>query len=240
MNTLLQNVFDAYGGPDRWRGLSTLTARVTYGGPFWEAKGRADFVGTDRMEADLQTQRIRFHQEYSGLTLDFDKRADRVTVTDVAGATVESIERPRRTFYGLTPVTAWSRAQTAYFRCYATWHYLVEPYLFTWDGVETFEIAPWEEDGQTWPGLAVTFPRSLDTHNRTQLYYFDDHGRLRRMDYQPEVTNYTPVAHYISGHQAVDGVVVATQRRVHVRNDDRSADHSWAPITLDLFDIEVH
>jgi hypothetical protein len=74
---------------------------------------------------------------------------------------------------------------------------------------------------------------------RPQLYYFDDHGRLRRMDYQPEVTNYTPVAHYISGHQAVDGVVVATQRRVHVRNDDRSADHSSAPITLDLFDIEV-
>jgi hypothetical protein len=38
MDTLLQNVFDAYGGLDRWRGLTTLTARITYGGPFWELK----------------------------------------------------------------------------------------------------------------------------------------------------------------------------------------------------------
>lgn len=85
----------------------------------------------------------------------------------------------------------------------------------------------------------MTFPRSLDTHSRTQLYYFDDHDLLRRMDYQPEVLNSSPAAHYVSGHQAVDGVVVATQRRVHVRGADRSADQSWAAITLDLFDIEV-
>ena len=69
MNTVLQNVFDAYGGPDRWRGLTTLTARITYGGPFWELKGRADFVGTDRVEAELQTQRIRSYQESSCFTL---------------------------------------------------------------------------------------------------------------------------------------------------------------------------
>jgi hypothetical protein len=47
------------------------------------------------------------------------------------------------------------------------------------------------------------------------------------------------VAHYISGHQTVEGVVVATQRRIDVRNDDRSANYSRASITLDLFDIEV-
>jgi hypothetical protein len=239
METLLQNVFDAYGGPDCWHGLTTLTARISYGGPFWELKGRPDFVGTDRVEADLQTQRIRHYQESSGLTLDFDKRADRVTITDADGATVEKLDHPRRTFAGLTAYTGWSRAQTAYFRSYATWHYLVEPYVFSWDGVETFEIAPWEEDGQKWRGFAATFPPSLDTHNRTQLYYFDDQGRLRRMDYQPEILNYFPVAHYISGHQTVDGLLVATQRRVHVRNDDRSADYSWASIMLDLFDIEV-
>ena len=94
--------------------------------------------------------------------------------------------------YGLTAASGWSRAQAAYFQAYATSHYLVEPYIFTWDGVETCEIAPWEEDGQSWRGLAVTFPRSLDTHSRTQLYYFDDHDLLRRMDYQPEVLNSSP------------------------------------------------
>lgn len=239
MNTLLQNVFDAYGGPDRWRGLTTLTGRVTFGGPFWASKGRADFASTDRVEANLQTQRIRFYQEYGDLTIDFDKTVDRIVVSDADGTSVEALDHPRRTFYGLTAASGWSRAQAAYFQAYATSHYLVEPYIFTWDGVETCEIAPWEEDGQSWRGLAVTFPRSLDTHSRTQLYYFDDHDLLRRMDYQPEVLNSSPAAHYVSGHQAVDGVVVATQRRVHVRGADRSADQSWAAITLDLFDIEV-
>jgi hypothetical protein len=116
MNTLLQSVFDAHGGLDRWRGLTTLTARISYGGPFWELKGRPDFVGTDRVEADLQTQRIRHYQESSSLTLDFDKRADRVTITDADGATVEKLDHPRRTFAGLTAYAVWSRAQTAYFR----------------------------------------------------------------------------------------------------------------------------
>ena len=187
MNTLLQNVFDAYGGPDRWRGLTTLTGRVTFGGPFWASKGRADFASTDRVEANLQTQRIRFYQEYGDLTIDFDKTVDSIVVSDADGTSVEALDHPRRTFYGLTAASGWSRAQAAYFQAYATSHYLVEPYIFTWDGVETCEIAPWEEDGQSWRGLAVTFPRSLDTHSRTQLYYFDDHDLLRRMDYQAEV-----------------------------------------------------
>jgi hypothetical protein len=30
--------------------------------------------------------------------------------------------------------------------------------------------------------------------------------------------------------------VVATQRRIHIRNEDRTPDLSWVPITLDLSD----
>jgi hypothetical protein len=89
MNSLLHNVFDAYGGLDRWRGLTTLNARISYGGPFWTSTGRADFLGIDRVYASVQAQRIRHYQESSGLTIDFDKRVDRVTVTDPTGAVLE-------------------------------------------------------------------------------------------------------------------------------------------------------
>lgn len=51
---------------------------------------------------------------------------------------------PRQaTFAGYTTETKWSLAQVAYFRSYATWHYLIEPYIFTWPGVEAQEVEPW-------------------------------------------------------------------------------------------------
>jgi hypothetical protein len=39
--------------------------------------------------------------------------------------------------------------QTGYFIAYATWSYLLEPFLLTLPGVETREIEPWSEVGET-------------------------------------------------------------------------------------------
>jgi hypothetical protein len=77
MDALLERVLGAHGGLARWKKLSTLSARITYGGPFWEFKGHADFVGTDTVEASLQEQHFRFVQESTGRTVVFDKKANR-------------------------------------------------------------------------------------------------------------------------------------------------------------------
>ena len=45
----------------------------------------------------------------------------------------------------------------------------------------------WEEEGESWRRLEVTFPEGLDTHSRRQSFYFDAQGRLRRHDYVAEV-----------------------------------------------------
>ncbi|MEV4534148.1 hypothetical protein AB0J82_09980 [Asanoa sp. NPDC049518] len=239
MDALLGRVLDAHGGLDRWRTLTTFTARITYGGPFWEFKGHPGFVGTSFVEASLRDQRIRHRDEATGRELVFDRAGDRLTVTDGDGAVVEKLESPRSTFAGYTPETTWSLAQIGYFRAYATWHYLVEPFLFTWPGVEAHEIEPWTEGGQTWRVLRVTYPETIHTHNPTQLYYYDEAGLLRRMDYAPEVNGSTPVAHYVREHQLVDGVPVPSRRHIQLRNADGTPDLSWTPITLDLTDIEL-
>ena len=96
----------------------------------------------------------------------------------------------------------------ACFISYATWHYLTEPFLFTYRGVQTEEIAPWAEHGQIWRGLRVTFPAWLATHNRRQLSYFDGTGMQRRMDCQPEVNGFAPTAHYTYAERTFDGIVV--------------------------------
>jgi hypothetical protein len=120
---------------------------------------------------------------------------------------------------------------------YATWSYLVEPYVFTWPGVEAHEVESWTENGETWRVLSVTFPDSIDTHNKTRLYYFDDAGLLRRMDYQPVVDGQMPVAHDIRSEGTVDGIVVPTKRHIYARNEDRTPDLSAIRITIDLSDI---
>jgi hypothetical protein len=95
---------------------------------------------------------------------------------------------PRATFDGYTPTPngASRRSRTS----------AATPPGTTWwsrtsspgPGVEAHEVEPWTENGQTWRVLSVTFPDSIDTHNQTQLYYFNDAGLLRRMDCQPSST----------------------------------------------------
>ena len=42
MNDLLDFVLDAHGGLNRWSDVSTLTAKLAAGGPFWGLKGFPD------------------------------------------------------------------------------------------------------------------------------------------------------------------------------------------------------
>jgi hypothetical protein len=237
MSALLSKVIEAHGGLASWRAATAIEADVTYGGPFWEFKGVPDFVSTDHVVADIHRQRVTLAQP-SGRRIEFDKEADLVTVTSPNGTT-ELLRQPRQSFDGYTIESKWSVAQAGYFRGYATWSYLVEPFLFSYPGVEVAEIEPWQEqDGESWPGLSVTFPASVDVHNTTQLYYFDESGMQRRIDYQPEVNGGSPTAHYDTAHATVDGVVVTTQRHIYVRNEDRTHDRSWMPISLDVSGVK--
>jgi hypothetical protein len=59
------------------------------------------------------------------------------------------------------------------------------------------------------------------------------------MDYAPEVTGNSPVAHYTHDPKTFDGFVFPTRRRVHGRAADGIADQSVASITLDVATVTV-
>ncbi len=101
------------------------------------------------------------------------------------------------------------------------------------------EIEPWQENGQTWRRLEVTFPDTIATHNRDQVFYFDADGMQRRMDYAAVVTGNPPIAHYTDEHKTFEGIVIPTRRRVYRRNPDGTADKSVAVITLDIDNIRL-
>jgi hypothetical protein len=116
--------------------------------------------------------------------------------------------------------------------------YFTEPFGFTYAGVQAQEIEPWQEDGQTWRRLAVTFPKSNANHNADQVFYYDADFMLRRMDYTSDVTA-RPGAQYTYDPATFDGFVFPTRRRVHLRDADDIAHTSLAVITIDVAAVIV-
>jgi len=82
------------------------------------------------------------------------------------------------------------------------WTYFNTPFLFALPGVHTEEIEPWQENGETWRRLKVTFPRDIATHSTEQTFYFDQKGLLKRHDYDVEISGASPGAHYVSASES--------------------------------------
>ena len=128
------------------------------------------------------------------------------------------------------------------FISYATWLYLAEPLLFSLPRVKVREVEPWEEDGETWRRLGVTFPDTIASHSTVQTYYFDSvTGLQRRMDYDVEVNGWAGVAHYTSEHKDFDGLVTPPRRRVLLRDNLLAGNHMtsrWVVETTGLLSTQ--
>jgi hypothetical protein len=239
MSDLLDGVLAAHGGLNRWERVSSLVVTGSLGGPFWAAKGWPDVYRDQRVTVDARAFDITF-EPYPGPGQLSHLRADpeRLEIRDASGEVVQARDRPRESFPSTERSAPWDAIQTAYFTSCAMWNYLMAPFLFTFPGVVSEEIAPWDEDGTTWRRLAVTFPAELPNHNPDQVFYFDDDLLLRRLDYRPEVTD-APIAHYTDGHRTFDGLVVPTRRRVYVRDAAGHRIQDVMPITIDIEEVAV-
>jgi hypothetical protein len=241
MISLLTSVLDAHGGMDRWERVNTITARLSIGGPFWGRKGWPDIFGAETtLEFDAHRQHIvvtPFNgvEQYSV----FDVAPERVVVYTRDGIVVDRRDDPRASFAGYEVTTPWDALQVDYFISYACWNYLTAPFLFTYPGVETEELEPWQEHGETWRRLHVTFPQSIATHSKEQVFYYGSDFMQRRMDYAVEINGDVLVAQYQYEPKTFEGLVLPTQRRVHRRSPEGIADQSQTSITIDVADIAI-
>jgi len=247
VNDLLTAVLDAHGGLERWSRARTLRTRLAIGGPFWERRGFPDAFLDEALVLDTRREHAVFTpwiQPDHRLALDV--APERVTLETLGGETVEARTEPRSAFpryergVFLSGQSPWDRLEVGYFLGYAMWTYLTAPFLFTYPGVESREIEPWHEDGETWRRLEVTFPSTVATHNAVQVFYYDSDGMQRRMDYAPDVAGNPPVAQYTSEPRTFGGIVFPTRRRVHRRNAEGIADLSFFTISIDIHDVVVH
>jgi hypothetical protein len=237
LDELLSAVLDAHGGLVNWQRARTVTAQLSLGGPFWAAPGWPDLLANETVTLDAHRQHIEYTPYLAeDRTSVFDVDPEGVAIRNGDGHVIEERARPRDSFPSeFDPLaTRWDAIQVAYFASAAMWNYLTEPFVFTYPGVQTREIDPWDEDGETWRRLAVTFPPSNANHNPDQVFYYDERFMQRRMDYSPHVTGSPPIAHYTHDPKTFDGFVFPTRRLVHRRDADGVADQSFAAITIEI------
>lgn len=238
MDSLAAKIIAAHGDIAAWRNYTKLSARLKQGGALWGLKGHAGKLDETTVTVGLKEEWAS-HAPFGpdGKVSLF--RPDSVALKDRDGEVIEEVSKPRDTFAGHTLETPWSELQLAYFAGCAMWTYLNLPFLLARDGVRAEALSDWQEGGETWQRLRVTFPPDVATHSSEQTLYADANGLLKRHDYDVEIAGNTPGAHYISDYADVQGFKIPTARRIYPRTPDGKALPEPLVVSIDLFDIQL-
>jgi hypothetical protein len=230
---LAKLAIEAHGGLDRWKRFSTLSVHGINGGVLWGAKGKAGVLDDVTVTVDLRDEKVS-HWPFGSRDRRSRFEPQRVALEDANGKVVEELLHPRFSFRGHTLETPWSDLQLAYFAGCAMWTYLNTPFLLVRPGVESEELEPWQEAGETWRRLKVRFPSDIATHSTEQTLYFDQQGLLKRHDYDVEISGGTGAAHYVSDLKKFSGIVFPTKRRIFPRQPDGHSLPEPLVVSIDL------
>jgi len=212
MAVALDGIFDAHGGLDYWRSLSSLDVELSAWGFLFTAK-RVAPQRHARLTIDTRQPRVVLHDyPVAGHRAVLDG-GRRVEILDGAGAVLDARSNPREAFsHGR--LLHWDAIDFAYFCGYAMWNYLTLPFLLSNPAVTV--TAP--EPHRAGTHLQVTYPDDIPTHSRTQELYFDESGRLVRHDYTAEVVgSWARAGHLCRDYRRFGELWLPTTRRVYPR-----------------------
>ena len=99
------------------------------------------------------------------------------------------------------------------------------------------ELSPIQVDGETWRRLEVTFPDTVKSHTKTQIFCFGPDGLLRRHDYTVDVLGGAPGLNYASDYREVDGIIFPTKRRVYAYKGDYQLVKEPLLVSIDMAEI---
>jgi hypothetical protein len=236
MADLLDEVLLAHGGLDKWRRFSRAQATIVTGGQLWAIKGQPQDPQPRRMSVALDREWASV-RPFGADDQKSDFTPERVAIEKLDGRVVSERHDPRESFDGHEFATPWDPLQRAYFNGYAMWTYLTTPFVLALEGVSAREIAPVEDDGQTWAGLQATFPADIATHSTIQEFYFGDDRLLRRHDYRVEVAGAFPAVQYTYDIVEADGIKLPSKRRAYRADDQGNAIEDQLMVAIDFSDI---
>ena len=238
LNSLVADVLAAHGGVERWRTFNTLEAQVVAGGLLWHIKGTEIGTAPRTMVGDLRRQLMHI-APFGDPSWRMTYTPQRIVIETPDGTLIAEQQNPRETFAGHAWTTPWDPLQLAYFNGYAMWTYYNLPFMLGEPGFDFIEIPPITQDGLPLKGLRVLFPKHIHTHCAEQSLYFDGDGMLRRQDYEVDVAGKTRAAHLISEYADIQGLKLATKRRVFLRNQDGTLQLDQMIVSIDLSDLRL-
>jgi hypothetical protein len=218
--SLLADVIEAHGGLDRWQNAGELAVHHSSGGLAFAGKLQGRTLSTRFAQISTNRQRTVFTTYPGpGCRGAFEQGVVRIETDD--GRLVARRLNPRSDLRRLRHLLWWDKLDLLYFTGSALSAYMAAPFIFATPGFEVSELDPWEEGGDPWRRLAVTFPAGYHTHSRQQVFYFSADGLLRRLDYTAEEFGKRAyAAHYCFDHREFGGLVFPTRRRVFLRRRD--------------------
>jgi hypothetical protein len=237
MNDLLDSAVAAHGGLDRWNQVTAITVEASITGALWHVKGKGDALKDVRFEADTKRQLLTM--AYVGQDKQSVFEPSRVVIQRRHGAVIDARDEPERSFDGHQLETPWDDIHLAYFSGEALWTYLNIPFLYTWPGFTTEEVAPIEAEGETWRRLKVTFPEHIKSHTREQISCFGPDGLLRRHDFTLDIIGGATGMLYATDYRDVDGIIIPTTRRGYAWQGDYQLVPEPLLVAIDMGEITV-
>ena len=236
---LLNRAIDAHGGLKRWQRVREMVAHIRCGGAALPLRFKFGVFKSYEARLSTTTPNILF-RPYAGKQNQGIFLGDAVRIESETGQILDARENPKEAFNSFRHKFYWDNLDALYFGGYAIWNYFTAPFLFLRQGFEIREIDPWEEKGQAWRRLHVTFPPDVPTHSREQVFYFNSEGLLMRLDYTAEVFGeWAKAAHYCLDHKNFSGLIIPTRRRVFPRKSDGNPRSFPTLVWIELDDLTV-
>jgi hypothetical protein len=210
----VHEAIEAHGGMDYWNSLESVDAEISARGFLFLAKQRPVLRRVRMRASTREPIFIFFDFPKPGQTSELIGNTE-VRILDSGGTVVSRRANPRAAFRGIRRQFVWDDLDFIYFAGYATWNYLTAPFLLSRKGFIVDALEPLEGSLASLTALQVTFPDDIPTHSRKQVFYFDDHRLLRRLDYTAEVVGgWAHAAHLCGEYRTFGRLKAPTSRQV--------------------------
>jgi hypothetical protein len=211
---IVKKVIEAHGGEVRWQKLEAIEADISVRGFLFTVKRRPILERVRIRASTREPKFVLYDYPRAGRNSEFiGDREVRITSGD--DQVLVSRQQPRAAFRQFRRKLYWDALDFTYFGGYATWNYLVTPFLFLRDGIRFERLEPLRSDSEHFTRLQVSFPADIPTHCQQQVFYFDRNFLLHRLDYTAEVVSrWAHAAHICDSYQEFEGLQVPTRRRV--------------------------
>lgn len=209
MSTLLEEIIDAHGGLQTWCSLTDLVTR-------FEIDGNVCAQATP-MEFSVAQAFFSLRHPYIIMT---DQQGGPILMIDSDQIKVGESQDHSDPLFALETFALDASRQTHHMRkasyslARALRHYVTAPFLYASPGFVTEEIDPWNESGETWRVLKVTFPPHIEAPARTQYAYYGADRFLRRTRYHLDTSPLQEFVNYAHCYDRVDGIWLPTTREI--------------------------